>query len=445
MAVAGGSVPGGWAIASGADWEHVGQPWIQQHEGGPESYTITEQYSEPAPGGGVNWVERYEPKSPYAAVSTRTGEAVGAYWRRVRIEQAATPSPPPGDEGGPPPGDEGGPPPGDEGGTPQPQAATLTVGGADPAWINERIAEARSLVPHGFPVPAGGFDVWRNDAYWTPYRVQNEINQYKTKRQQAGTDVALETVAQAAIEAERLAAAQGRTTTDTGQPQPPPSDGGPPTGGERPGGASDQGPPPTDGGITVPGTGLEQQKTDITAAQQKATQTYQEQIIAGQSEDRALEAAIAAGEQILRLGESIMELRRSPRDALLWSNVARGGGNAFYQTPARFISDILAGATPMESRIGGGRTGTQNAGVPALMGLPEPGQGQEIATGLPNWRIPTEFELTSGQVQGLSATERSALEGGMEMVGRSPQDVLRTAYNLTGRYGQTPFVTPTRV
>ena len=438
MAVAGGSVPSGWSIAPGADWEHVGQTWIQAHEGGPESYTLAEQYSEPAPGGGVNWVERYEPEGPHAAVSTRTGDAVGTYWRRVRIEQAATPPPPP-------PGDEG-PPPG-EGGPPPPQAATLTAGGADPAWMNERIAEARSLVPHGFPVTAGGFSTWVNDAYWTPYRVQNEINQYKTIRQQTGTDVGLETVAQAAIEAERLAAAQG-TTTDTGQPQPPPdsgqppSDGGPPTGGEPPGGVSDQ-PPPPDGGITIPGTGLEQQKVDIQAAQQAASQAYQEAVIAGNDEQRALDAAIAAGEQVLQLGQQIMELRRSPRDALLWSNVARGGGHAFYQTPARFISDILAGGTPMESRIGGGRTGTQNVGVPALIGLPEPGQGQEIATGLPNWRIPTEFELTSGQVQGLSATEREALEGGMELMGRSPQDVLRTAYNLTGRYGHTPFVATT--
>lgn len=158
-------------------------------------------------------------------------------------------------------------------------------------------------------------------------------------------------------------------------------------------------------------------------------------------------AAIAAADREMELAQSIMELRASPRDALLWSNIARGGGNAFYQTPARFIGNILGGQQLSAAPIGGGATGTQNAGVPTAMGLPPTGglQNVETAEGLPNWRLPTEFELTSGQVQAMTATERQALEGGMELMGRSPADVLRSAYALTGRYGATPFVQPSPV
>jgi hypothetical protein len=429
--MAAGQIPQGWNATS--DWEHVGQPFVNETAGGPKWYALNRSYSEAAPGGGVYWVEQYEPEGP------TSNPAVGTYWRRILMEQQpAQQQPPPGGEGQPPPGGDGQPPkPGGEGPPPAPAAPATTVGGANPDWVRDRIAEAQSI---GVTSPAGGWDAWLNDGYWTPYRIQNEINQFKAARAQAGTDTGLQSVAETAVAAAQAARAAGEETPKVDPPAAADgsgADGGP---------AADDG-KPADGSVPIAGTGLEQQRVDIEAAQQAATQRYQEGLLAGETQERAMTAAIAVADREMELAQSMMELRASPRDALLWSNIARGGGNAFYQTPARFIGNILGGQQLSGAPIGGGATGTQNAGVPTAMGLPPTGglQNAEVSEGLPNWRLPTEFELTSGQVQSMTQTERQALEGGMELMGRSPADVLRSAYALTGRYGATPFVQPSPV
>ena len=87
--MAAGQIPGGWNATS--DWEHVGQPWIGEAAGGPTWYAMNKSYSEAAPGGGVYWVEQYEPEGP------TSNPAVGTYWRRILMEQqpASQQQPPP--------------------------------------------------------------------------------------------------------------------------------------------------------------------------------------------------------------------------------------------------------------------------------------------------------------------------------------------------------------
>lgn len=418
-----GQIPQGWTATS--DWDHLGQPWIGKWEGGPEWYVMSKSYSEAAPGGGTFWVEQYEPELPYDTNNPK----IGTYWRRILMEQQpAQPA-----DTGPPPGGNGKPPKPEGGnGKPPPPAPTLTVGGADPNWVQDRIAEAQSV---GVPAPAGGWDAWLNDGYWTPYRIQNEINQFKVVL--SGPEQhRLQGIAEAAVAAAQAARAAG---------EDPPAVEGPSADADD--AEKDKPDDKTTGAVPIAGTGIEQQRVDIEAAQQAATQRYQEGLIAGEDQERAMTAAIAAADRVMDLAKTQMELRASPRDALLWSNIARGGGSGFYQTPARFISNILGGQQLSGAPIGGGATGTQNAGVPTAMGLPPTGglQNAEVSAGLPNWRLPTEFELTSGQVQAMTSTERQALEGGMELMGRSPADIMRSVYALTGRYGATPYLQPSPV
>ena len=208
--------------------------------------------------------------------------------------------------------------------------------------------------------------------------------------------------------------------------------------------------PPSAGGgggtIPVAGTGIDEREQQRKEAESESLVAYREALALTGSQEVALQAAIAAAQGSREIFNTLVSLRRSPRDALAASNIARGG---ILGGPAQFIKQILGGRTLDPSAATSGRLGSTNSFLPELLGLPGPGElgqaqasGENISRGLPNFRLPTAFETSSGALNRLGPLESEALTGGFELLGDDPASFRQRAAALSGRFGPAQLVRP---